>query len=318
MHKNNRHKQGYNFANLIKANPALSAFIIKNKFNGQDTIDFSDPLAVKALNYSLLKSDYNITFWDIPNGYLCPAIPGRVDYIHHLHELLANTTRTLPSEVSANIPANKPITVLDIGTGASCIYPILGQREYGWHFVASDIDPVSIKIAKQIISSDKSLSKNINCRLQSNSNNIFNGIIASDEFYHLTVCNPPFHRSLTEASQGTTRKLKNLNKDKLNSTYVKSAKTAASPPEKILNFGGQKAELWCPGGELAFISNMINESKVYQKQVLWFTCLVSKKDHLSKLKLTLKKAHAKQIKVINMAQGHKISRFIAWSFYQVN
>lgn len=304
MHKNNRHKKGYNFANLAKANPALSAFIIKNKFNGQDTIDFANPLAVKALNFSLLKSDYNIAFWDIPNGYLCPAIPGRVDYIHHLHELLAATK--VPAEVSATIPTNTPVTVLDIGTGASCIYPILGQREYGWHFVTSDVNPVSIKVAKHIISSDKSLGKSINCRLQSNSNNIFKGIIADNEFYHLTLCNPPFHRSLVEATQGTTRKLTNLNKTK---TLSKSKNTT-------LNFGGQKAELWCPGGELAFISNMIDESKVYQKQVLWFTCLVSKKDHLSKLKLRLKKAHAKQIKVINMAQGHKISRFIAWSFYQ--
>jgi len=93
LHKKNRHKQGYNFARLVKANPELSRFIIKNKYNNQDTIDFADPLAVKSLNFSLLKSDYNIAFWDIPDGYLCPAIPGRVDYIHHLHELLETTTK---------------------------------------------------------------------------------------------------------------------------------------------------------------------------------------------------------------------------------
>jgi 23S rRNA (adenine1618-N6)-methyltransferase len=39
--------------------------------------------------------------------------------------------------------------VLDIGTGASCIYPILGQTVYQWHFVASDIDPISINTAKK-------------------------------------------------------------------------------------------------------------------------------------------------------------------------
>lgn len=93
---------------------------------------------------------------------------------------------------------------------------------------------------------------------------------------------------------------------------------ASIKQEKTLNFGGQKAELWCPGGELAFIGRMIKESKTYQKQVFWFTCLVSKKDHLSKLKLSLKKSHAKQVKVINMAQGQKVSRFIAWSFYDIN
>ncbi len=301
MHKNNRHTQGYNFTALVKAHPDLLKFIIKNKYNNQDTINFADPLAVKALNSSLLKSEYRVNFWNIPDGYLCPAIPGRADYIHHLHDLLGETPKTL-------LPNKTPINVLDIGTGASCIYPILGQREYNWHFVASDVDPVSIKVAKQIISSDKSLAKSINCRLQTDSSHIFNGIIVEDEFYHLTLCNPPFHSSLAEASQGTTRKLKNLNKSSHSS--IKQ--------EKTLNFGGQKAELWCPGGELAFIGKMIKESKAYQTQVLWFTCLVSKKDHLSKLKLSLKKSGAKQIKVINMAQGQKVSRFIAWSFYDIN
>jgi 23S rRNA (adenine1618-N6)-methyltransferase len=300
LHKKNRHKQGYNFTALVKAQPALSRFIIKNKYNNQDTIDFSNPLAVKALNFALLKSEYQVDFWDIPEGYLCPAVPGRVDYIHHLHDLLATTPEIL-------IPDKTQIKVLDIGTGASCIYPILGQRVYGWHFVASDVDPVSIKVANHIISADKLLNKSIKFRLQPDSNQIFNTVIAEGEFYHLTLCNPPFHGSLAEASQGTTRKIRNLNK----------ASSLAKNQVKTLNFGGQKAELWCPGGELAFIGKMIKESKVYHKQVLWFTCLVSKKDHLPKLKFSLKKSQVKQVKVINMAQGQKISRFIAWSFYDI-
>lgn len=298
MHKKNRHKQGYNFSALIKANPALSKFIIKNKYNNQDTIDFAKPLAVKELNFSLLKSNYKVNFWNIPDGYLCPPIPGRVDYIHHLNDLLITTP-------SKRREAHSPISVLDIGTGASCIYPILGQREYNWSFVATDIDPVSIKVAEQIIKADKTLNRNISCRLQQNSEHIFKGIIKEDEFYHLSLCNPPFHKSLAEASQGTMRKWKNLNK----------APSLTKSKEKTLNFGGQKAELWCPGGELAFIGKMIKESKAYKKQVLWFTCLVSKKEHISKLKLSLKKAQASHIKVIDMAQGQKVSRFIAWSFY---
>jgi 23S rRNA (adenine1618-N6)-methyltransferase len=300
LHKKNRHTQGYNFTALVKAHPKLSPFIIKNKYNNQDTINFADPLAVKALNLSLLKSEYHVAFWDIPDGYLCPAIPGRVDYIHHLHDLLATTPKAL-------IPNKKSVQVLDIGTGASCIYPILGQREYNWHFVASDVDPVSIKVANHIISADKLLNKHIKCRLQPDSNHIFNGVIAEGEFYHLTLCNPPFHSSLAEATEGSTRKTRNLNK----------AKPLSKTKENTLNFGGQKAELWCPGGELAFIGKMIKESKLYHKQVLWFTCLVSKKDHLAKLKLNLKISQAKQVKVINMTQGQKISRFIAWSFYDV-
>jgi len=295
LHPRNKHRHGYDFTNLIKAHPTLSPFIIQNKHNQQETIDFSNADAVKALNSALLKKNYQIQHWDFPTGYLCPPIPGRVDYIHYLADLLKET----------NIPIEGKVSVLDIGTGATCIYPILGAREYGWHFVATDIDPISIKTASANVRANKNIAKQISCRLQNNNANIFDGIITPNEYYHLTMCNPPFHKSLTDASTGTNRKWKNLNKG--NHPHKKES----------LNFGGQKAELWCQGGEVAFIRNMIKESKHYQKQVLWFTCLVSKKDHLSLIKLSLKKAKVTQIKVVKMAQGQKTSRFIAWSFAEL-
>ncbi len=290
LHPQNKHRQGYDFSTLVKAFPALAAFIIQNKHTQQKTIDFSNSGAVKALNTALLSKHYQIQHWDFPQGYLCPPIPGRVDYIHYLADLLKS------------VPVKGKVSVLDIGTGATCIYPILGAREYGWHFVASDIDSTSIKAANTNVNANKNIAKHINCRLQVNSDDIFQGIIKKGEYYHLTMCNPPFHKSLNDASAGTTRKWKNLNKpDKSNNTTA-------------LNFGGQKAELWCQGGELSFIRKMIKESKQFREQVLWFTCLVSKKDHLSALKLSLKKANVSHMQVIKMAQGQKVSRFIGWSF----
>ena len=289
LHKENLHRHGYDFSVLTKSYSPLSAFIISNQFNQQATIDFSNTEAVKTLNRALLRSYYRIEHWDFPTGYLCPPIPGRVDYIHHLNDLLKNHSAETFQKVA----------VLDIGTGASCIYPILGARTKGWHFVASDIDPISIKAAKTNILANKGLKKQITCRLQPNSEHIFEGIIQPNEFYHLTMCNPPFHKSFAEATKGTSRKWQNLNKGK---------------ESKTLNFGGQKAELWCQGGEVGFIRKMIKESTKYQNQVLWFTCLVSKKDNLSAIKLTLKKTNATKVNVVKMAQGQKVSRFIAWSF----
>jgi 23S rRNA (adenine1618-N6)-methyltransferase len=297
LHKKNIHRHGYDFNILKHAYPPLSHFIIHNSFNQQATIDFSDSNAVKALNFALLIQHYHIEYWDFPSGYLCPPIPGRIDYIHYLADLLKE---------SISGSTNK-ISVLDIGTGASCIYPILGARSQGWHFVASDIDPISIKAAEANVKSNKGLAKQITCRLQHNSTNIFDGIIQPNEYYHLTMCNPPFHKSLADATKGTSRKWKNLNKD-----------NNSNKQDKILNFGGQKAELWCHGGEVSFIRQMIKESKQYREQVLWFTCLVSKKDHLSTIKLSLKKANAAKVNVIKMAQGQKVSRFIAWSFSAKN
>lgn len=291
LHPRNIHRSGYDFAKLIKAHPPLSALIIKNKYNQQNTIDFSNANAVKALNEALLKAYYQIEYWDFPQGYLCPPIPGRVDYIHYIADLLKESGIT-----------TKPISILDIGTGASCIYPILGAREYGWQFVASDIDPVSVDSANTNVNRNKTIAKYVTCRLQKNRDNIFHGIINAKEYYHVTMCNPPFHQSIEDANTGTNRKWQNLQKGKKKING------------KALNFGGQKAELWCHGGEVAFIRKMISESKKYQNQVHWFTCLISKKDNLPKIKLFLKKAQASQVKVVNMAQGQKTSRFIAWNF----
>jgi len=305
LHPRNKHKQGYDFSALVAVHPILGRFIIRNKFNGNDSIDFSQAEAVKTLNCALLKQYYKIEHWDIPTGYLCPPIPGRVDYIHYLADLLKS------SADKAFLDKKATVNVLDIGTGASCIYPILGQREYQWHFVASDIDPISIAAAQENLLKNKNLDSDIECRLQTEPTSIFKGIIRKNEFYHLTLCNPPFHKSLADAAAGTNRKVKNLAKSNQTNNLKANIKTQAPP---TLNFGGQKAELWCDGGELAFIRRMINESKQYTQQVLWFTCLVSKKDNLSAIKLSLKKANVSEVKVVNMAQGQKISRFVAWRF----
>lgn len=317
LHPRNSHNSGYDFNRLVAVYPPLSTYIIKNKYNQKDTIEFSNADAVKSLNTALLMKDYNIKHWNIPAGFLCPPIPGRADYIHYLADLLDNTrfdTSTSDKDISNNSSSKRSLSenikVLDIGTGASCIYPIIGQRVYHWNFVASDIDPIAIKAAQLNIEANKPLASHIECRLQLESKNIFKSIIKENEFYHLTLCNPPFHKSLEDANTGTTRKLKNLAKNRQEFSKLKENTTQVP----ALNFGGQKAELWCDGGELAFIRRMINESKIYAKQVLWFTCLVSKKDNLSAIKLSLKKAKVNEIKVVDMAQGQKISRFIAWRF----
>jgi 23S rRNA (adenine1618-N6)-methyltransferase len=317
LHPRNLHNAGYDFTKLICVSPPLKAYVIQNKFNDQPTINFNDVNAVKALNLALLVQYYKIKYWDIPQNYLCPPIPGRVDYIHYLADLLAekNPVNTPSKSVKENI-TKQSIKVLDIGTGASCIYPILGAQIYNWHFVATDIDPVSIQMANTNIKSNVGLSNKITCRLQKQPKSIFEGVIKPGEFYHLTMCNPPFHKSLQEANEGSVRKWKNLNKnkDKKNNTTKHQNQDQRSQNATNLNFGGQKAELWCEGGELVFIKNMIRESKIFRQQVKWFTCLVSKKDHIGSIKLALKKSGVSHIKIINMAQGQKISRFIAWSF----
>ncbi|WP_304634134.1 23S rRNA (adenine(1618)-N(6))-methyltransferase RlmF [Pseudoalteromonas sp.] len=288
MHPRNRHLNGYDFTLLCKDTPALSQFITQSP-TGSETLDFSDAMAVKTLNQALLKSHYKIDFWDLPDNYLCPPVPGRVDYIHHLADLLA-------SDNQGKIPTGKQVKVLDIGTGANLIYPLIGQHEYGWHFTGSDIDTLSVKIAKQIAQFNR---LKISVKQQDNSNKMFTGVITDKDVFHLTLCNPPFHANEQQAQEGSQRKWKNLNKT----------------PKKELNFGGRENELWCEGGEREFISKMIIESQEFSEQCIWFTSLVSKSETLPQLKKQLASLDVKDVKTIKMAQGQKISRFIAWSYF---
>ena len=287
LHPRNQHIDGYDFKRLIKHSPELAGFTANNPA-GHTSIDFSDEHAVRALNRALLHTHYNIKFWDIPENYLCPPIPGRVDYLHYLADLLA-------LDNNHEVPRGRAIKVLDIGTGANLVYPLTGQSEYGWSFTGSDIDPAAVKLARQIATFNQ---LKIALKLQQNSSDIFRGIIAAQDIFHLTLCNPPFHASKEKAQQGTQRKWKNLGKS----------------GSAALNFGGQNAELWCPGGEVKFITTMIAQSTDFAGQCLWFSSLVSKKESLKPIYAALKKAGVEESRTVDMAQGQKISRFIAWTF----
>ena len=143
LHARNRNRERYDLEALMLANPELKNYIKPNK-HGEDSVDFSNPIAVKLLNKALLNHYYGIKYWEFPDENLCPPIPGRADYIHHMADLLGETN-------SGIIPVGDKVLCLDVGVGASCIYPIIGVIEYGWKFIGSDIDPKSIASARKMI-----------------------------------------------------------------------------------------------------------------------------------------------------------------------
>lgn len=292
LHPRNRHRESYNLNDLMKTCSELKSFVILTK-HGESSIDFFNPYAVKTLNKALLKHHYGIHHWDIPDGYLCPPVPGRSDYLHYVADLLASDNNDI-------IPTGRNIRCLDIGVGANCIYPLIGNSVYDWSFVGSDIDQVAVANAQKIIRENQGLELAIEIRLQKNRENIFTDMIQPEEHFAVSMCNPPFHSSAADAQMGSQRKLNNLRRGK--------------DSKHVLNFGGQNNELWYTGGEVQFLQQMILQSKMAAKSVDWFTSLVSKSEHLPGVYLALKKVDATTIKTIPMAQGNKISRIVAWRF----
>jgi 23S rRNA (adenine1618-N6)-methyltransferase len=291
FHVRNRHQGRYDFQRLLLADAALTPFVSVNA-HGELSIDFADPDAVKELNRALLQDSYGIKGWDIPPQHLCPPVPGRADYVHHLADLLAGSNHGV-------IP--KTALVLDIGTGANCIYPLVGYSEYGWDFVASDIYADSLANAEAILQANPGHAQHVRLRIQPDASAIFTGIVGDDEWFDLTMCNPPFHASAAEARAGSQRKWQNLGKSNKHE-------------EPALNFGGKDAELWCVGGEQAFIQRMITESAQISTHCYWFSTLVSKSSTLPSIYAKLKEVGVQAHKTISMSQGQKQSRLVAWTF----
>lgn len=292
LHPRNRNRERYDLKALTVAIPELVHHIKPNKY-GADSVDFANPVAVKLLNQALLHHYYGIEHWNFPDKNLCPPIPGRADYVHHVADLLASSN-------FGKIPKGDQVSCLDVGVGASCIYPILGVVEYGWSFVGSDISPESIASAQSIVEANSVLRGKVECRLQENSRLMFQGVLKKEEKIDLTICNPPFHASQEEAQKGTRRKVQNL-----------SGKKVKTPR---LNFAGIFPELIYEGGERGFIHQMIRESAQFSKQCFWFTTLVSKQSNLKGVHKALAHMKATQVKTIPMGTGNKSTRIVAWSF----
>ena len=278
MHKNNPFLKDYDFTKLVQCHPQLKSYIFTNTHK-KVTVKFSDPKAVKALNTALLKYEYEIS-WDIPDQNLCPPIPGRLDYILHIADLLKKEN----------------VHLLDIGTGASLIYPILATCHFKWKCTASEIENESLVYAQKLINTNTAL-RDIKLRQQKNRNHILQNIIQEKDNFDVLICNPPFFKNKKEADRQSQRKVKNLNLQ-----------------SKEKNFGGRSNELWCPGGEKKFIETLVKESLGFKDQIHWFSSLISNDTNLRSICKTIKKTKPTGFKIIPMKQGNKNSRIIAWSY----
>ena len=275
MHKRNLHRHGYKFDRLLKAQPSLEPFIIDSP-TGEKTIDFSNSEAVLELNKALLLLHYGIKNLKLPEHSLSPAVPGRADYLHHIADLIGKGDKK----------------GLDIGCGASAIYCLLGNSIYNYKMVGVDVDDESVAYARK----NTSKIDTIEIRNQVNRSFILKGIMREDEHFDFVMCNPPFYESEEEAIKANFKKQQKL-----------------GTIEDGRNFSGLAHELWCNGGEALFIKRMIKESVAVKKQVTWFTCLLSRKQHLDKPIKQITKLKGRY-EVVPMNTGNKDSRFLAWTF----
>ncbi|KAI0150678.1 hypothetical protein GGR57DRAFT_180274 [Xylariaceae sp. FL1272] len=271
------------FYQLGVAHPEFGA-VLKNG----SQLDFADPNSVMQLTKTLLKADFNLQL-NLPSDRLCPPVPNRHNYILWLKDLLDSSS----SSYTECFDPERRVVGLDIGTGASLIYPLLGcAQRSSWHFVATDIDATSLEYAR------------INARLNELEHRIrivprqaSEPLIPLDELglsnIDFVMVNPPFYSSENELASLAAQKSK--------------------PPNTACT--GAPNEMVCDGGEVGFIQRILQESLLTRRRVQWYTAMVGKQSSLEVLVDRLKEHKIHNYAITTFIQGTKTRRWaIAWSF----
>ncbi|KAL7937350.1 hypothetical protein V8C35DRAFT_292280 [Trichoderma chlorosporum] len=248
---------------------------------GRD-LDFNDPKAVMQLTKTLLKVDFDLRV-ELPEDRLCPPVANRHNYILWLKDLLDSTSYDEPG---------RKIVGLDIGTGASCIYPLLGCAQRPWSFIATDIDEKSLEWAKKNVKLN-----DFDGRIQVVGRTPDDDLIPLDHLKRdsidFTMTNPPFYES--------------------EEAMVKSAQEKSRPPFTACT--GAKVEMVSQGGEVGFISRIFEESLVLRDRVQWYTAMVGFLSSLTRLVDKLREHKIDNYAITEFQQGNKTRRWaIAWSF----
>ena len=263
------------FKFLSEEFPEFKKYVYINKYGGY-SINWKNPNSIKELVKTILNKFLNIIYYEIPENFLVPTLTSRYNYLNYINKLFTKFKIE-----------NKEKILIDIGTGANIIYPLLGYKLYNWNFIASEINEDAIKIGKKIIK-ENNLEKEIFIFKQNDSKKIFENIININKKYLCSICNPPFFDINTE-----------IKKDNL---YT----------DNEYNYN----EVYCEGGEIFFIKEMIKESYIYKKNIFLFSSLIGRKNNMKKIYSVIK--NIKEISLLNkttIKQGKNARWIIIWSFY---
>ncbi|KAL7810903.1 hypothetical protein V8C26DRAFT_409701 [Trichoderma gracile] len=245
-------------------------------------LNFNDPKSVMQLTKTLLKVDFDLRI-ELPEDRLCPPVANRHNYILWLKDLLDTT--------SYDEPGGKAVG-LDIGTGASCIYPLLGCVQRPWSFIATDIDDKSLEWARKNVKLN-----DLESRIQVLSRSPDDALIPLDDIkldtLDFTMTNPPFYES--------------------EEAMVQSAQEKSRPPFTACT--GAKIEMVTQGGEVGFIDRIFQESLALRERVRWYTAMVGFLSSLTRLIDKLREHEIDNYAVTEFQQGNKTRRWaIGWSF----
>ncbi|XP_029026010.1 RNA N6-adenosine-methyltransferase mettl16 [Betta splendens] len=279
MHPRNRYKdKPPDFAYLASKYPDFQQHV-HTSLAGRPVVNFKEPEAVRALTCTLLKEDFGLSI-EIPLERLIPTVPLRLNYIHWVEDLIDGQ--------------NQPRRGIDIGTGASCIYPLLGATMNGWYFLATEVDDICFDYATKNVEQNN-LSDLIKVVKVPQKTLLMDALKEETEIiYDFCMCNPPFFANQLEAKGVNSR-------------------NSRRPPPSSVNTGGV-TEIMAEGGELEFVKRIIHDSLQLKKRLRWYSCMLGKKCSLAPLKEELRKQGVPKVAHTEFCQGRTMRWALAWSF----
>ncbi|KAH6660961.1 hypothetical protein BKA67DRAFT_598940 [Truncatella angustata] len=251
-------------------------------------LDFTDPLSVMQLTKSLLKVDFDLHI-ELPQDRLCPPVQNRHNYLLWIKELLDSSASTY----SDTYEPDRKVVGLDIGTGASSIYPLLGcAQRPAWSFIATDIDTKSLSYARNNVEVNR-----LSSRIRIVQRSVDGSIVPLDdleiESIDFTMTNPPFYASEAELTQ--------------------LAKLKSKPPNSACT--GAPNEMVCDGGEVGFFKRIFSESLILRKRVQWYTTMLGKQSSLQAVVQVFQEHEIENYAMTELIQGSKTRRWaVGWSF----
>ncbi|KAF4526319.1 hypothetical protein B566_EDAN015472 [Ephemera danica] len=279
MHPRNPYKKHPNFKELAIKYPEFRKFA-KTELSGRVVLDFKDQPALRALACTLLEEDFGLKV-EIPLDRLIPTLPLRLNYLLWIEDLLEI------AKIKTDIKG------IDIGTGASCIYPLLAAKRKEWAMLATEIDAESAECASRNVKNNQ-LDNLISVKRVA-ATQLLLGVVDDNVTYHFSMCNPPFFSSEDERD-----------------SMSKSRSPSRTPPSNAPS--GSVGEVVVQGGEVAFVMRMINESKQLGQQIVLYTSMLGHKKSVSFLLSELSKAGATSTCRTEFCQGNTTRWGIAWTF----
>ena len=292
MHAKNlysRRRYAPDFLRLASQYPVLKPHLVVRPEAGRGparktpraTYNFKSWEACRDLAAVLFEHDFGVRSWTVPKPHLVPPLANRLNYLCYVHDLLESDGR----DMNGSTTGSGRIRILDVGCGANLVYPLLAASYFGWASVGCDVNEAALRHAARLRDANPDIAPLMVLRHAAG----LHVLEDEEEAFDAIVCNPPFFdRDAGETAGGNPR----------------------------TEYGGTEAELWCAGGEEAFVVGMIRESTLYRGRHVWFSSMCGKKKTLKDAKAELARldeaVEGVTYRIHTLQQGSTTRWVIAW------